>query len=171
MIKIYQNKMWNDVDDIDIINNYQLFKNSLDNKIQNNDYTLIKDGYYKTYIIKDDVKLSIVDWNDVKVFLCDIPKPKWCDAKPYQTWAFYDFLCNNKIEEIYASKNSWISNYVEIPYNDISPNIIFKISYNENGSISYEKDDDNKTRIRMSNNHHERTYYQGFYNRITSDIF
>jgi len=171
MIKIYKNNDWSNIDDNDIINNYINFVKSLDTEKIYDNYIFIKEGYYKTFIIRNNEKLPIANWNDVKVFLYDVPNPRWVDARLYQTWAFYRFLYNNNTEEKYASKNSFVSNHIEIPYDDIDSNIIFKFSYNENGSISYEKNDYNKTRIRISNNSKERSYYQGFYNRMTSDLF
>jgi hypothetical protein len=171
MIKVYKDNVWNDIYDIDIINNFTIFRHSYETEMHFNNYILVKDGNYKTFIIQDEIKLPIADWFDVKVFLCDIMNPQWVNGRDYQTWAFYDFIYSNKIEESYASKNSYVFDHVEIPYNNIYPNIIFKILYNENGSISYEKNDEHKTRIRINNNPNERSYYQGFYNRITSDIF
>jgi hypothetical protein len=170
MIKIQYNNTWNDVEDVEIIDNFKLFIKSSDTEVVHEKYTFVKDGYYKTFIVQDNIYSPITDWDDVKVFLCDISNPQWVHARNYQTWAFYDFLYNDKPESKYASKNSNILDHVEIPIENIDPNIIFKMSYNSNGSVSYEKNDYHKTKVRISNNPHERSYYQGFHYRMTCDI-
>ena len=165
MYKIYKNNNWSDITDLSIIEN---FKNFL-RFPENNNGQFINEGFYKYYILIENIKYPIADWDNVFVFLTDIDNPRWVNARPYQTWAFYDFIYKNQKEILYASKHSSIRNYIELPF-DIVNNIIFKLYYNENGSISYEKDDLNKTNVRISNNNDEMSYYKGFYNRITSEI-
>ena len=176
MIKIYKNNIWEKVTDDEIINAFNTFTKSIKNELIHNNYKFVKEGFYKTFIIYDDNKYPIADWGDVKIFLTDIESPSWVNTRSYQTWAFYHFLYSiDKNEEHYASKNSYVDNIelfpVELPFDDISPNIIFKMIYNKNNSISYEKDDYYKTKIRISNNNSERSYYQGFFNRMTMPLF
>ena len=37
------------------------------------------------HTIEDGVALPIADWNDVKVFLLDVPEVEWYGARNYQT--------------------------------------------------------------------------------------
>ena len=168
MIKLYKNNNWIEIIDEIIINNYQDF---VKNNKCSNDIKFIKSGYYNYYIIIDDVKYPIADWDNVYVFLTDSNKRNWYKARPYQSWAFYDFIYKDNDYIVYSSKGSDITNCVELPFDNIDNNIIFKMHYNENKSISYKKDDIYKTNIRISNNNDEMNYYLGFYNRMTSDIF
>jgi len=176
MLKIYKNNSWIEITDLIIIDSYKKFIKSSDDYDDN--IIFINSGFYKYYIIIDDIKYPIADWDNVYVFLYDIDKPNWIKARSYQTWAFYDFIYKNDNSILYASKNSNLLNYIELqsnarelPFDDLENNIIFTMHYNENNSISYEKNDIYKTNIRISNNNNERSYYLGFYNRMTSDIF
>jgi hypothetical protein len=168
MIKLYKDNNWIEITDEIIITNFQDF---LQNNNCSNDIKFIKSGHYEYYIIIDDVKYPIADWDNVYVFLSNTNKPNWYKARPYQSWAFYDFIYKNVDSVLYSSKNSNIIDSVELPFDDIESNIIFKMHYNENKSISYERNDYYKTNVKISNNDKERSYYLGFYNRITSDIF
>jgi hypothetical protein len=129
------------------------------------------------YLIRENgTKMPICDWNNVKVFLLDHRPVNWYTARNYQTWAYFNFMYNRSgLNEIkYCSKESNIGmsddTFVEIPINDISPNIIFKMLKNDDGRIFYEKDDINKTLVRISDNDFERLDYLRFYTRMTSPL-
>ena len=95
---------------------------------------------------------AIADWNDVKLFLIREPVA-WYPATPYQTWAYFDFLYNNK-------------DHITYPSEDGSENGAFSIGRNDNGSIYIETD----ARIRISDNEHARRGYLGFYHRIIDGL-
>jgi hypothetical protein len=102
------------------------------------------------YLIKENgEKVPITDFNSVKIFL--VERGTWVDARWYQTRAYYDFIYDSE----------------EIKEYDFGGGIIFSISRNENGSIYYEKDDHNRSRVKISDNPGYISAYQGFYNRIT----
>lgn len=139
------------------------------------------DGIYECCIEKNNMydikiyidenhKYPIVNYNDVKVFLTDVTSIGWYRARDYQIWSFYDFIYSDVEVKYYKSNdggiNDEIINYTVIPL-ALPMGIIFKISKNENGTIYYEKNDINRTRVRISNNEYERIGYQGYYNRIT----
>lgn len=128
------------------------------------------------YLIKENNEyVPIADLNDVKVFLLDKDPVNWYSARNYQTWAYYDFIYSGKNECYYASygSNNMQHNikYVSIPFTEIEPNIIFRMSRNSNGSVFYERNNEFRTRIRISDSNVERENYLGFYNRMTMDIF
>lgn len=135
--------------------------------------------YYPCYIydkIKDKI-YPIVDWNDVKVFLIDVAIPDWFPARDYQTWAYYNFMYSenrsNLIKKKYASGGS-LSPRVEavtvINVRGLQPGIIFSISRNENGSVYYERNDFNQTRVRICDSEYARIGFRGFYTRMTMDV-
>jgi hypothetical protein len=123
------------------------------------------------HTIEDGVALPIADWNDVKVFLLDVPEVEWYGARNYQTWAYYDFMYSGDVIRNYKSKGSVdIPNYIEMPIDGLYSNIIFSLSRNDNGTIFYEKNDERKTRVRISDNQLARRGYYGFYRRMTMDV-
>ena len=75
---------------------------------------------------------------------------------------------------MYASKYSSYLTYpadiVEIDIDGLPPNIIFSISRNDNNSVYYERNDGNRARVRICDNHSARIGYRGYYSRMTSDI-
>ena len=121
--------------------------------------------------------IPIIDMADVKVFLTDVPNANWFKARNYQAWAYRDFMFDTTEPRVkyYASRNSshlffQTSNYrdvVTIDIDGIPPNIIFKLSRNENGSVYYEKNDGSACRVRICDNETARSGYLGFYRRIT----
>ena len=138
-------------------------------------YRTNNDVYNPTFIKDNNNIYPIIDFNDIKVFLLDMLHVNWYSARDYQVWAFIDFIYDNKQIKHYASKysshlffrsNDTITIYID----DLSPNIIFSISRNENNSIYYEKNDSRNTRVRICDSEHARTGFLGFYRRMTSDI-
>ena len=75
---------------------------------------------------------------------------------------------------MYASKYSsylaYPADIVEIEIDGLPPNIIFSISRNDNNSVYYERNDGNRARVRICDNHAARIGYRGYYSRMTSDI-
>ena len=137
-------------------------------------FTIKREANNGIYLIRENnSKSPIVDWNDVKVFLLDQVTINWYNARSYQTWAYFDFLYSNDIERYYKTLGSTLllsQEYITIPNDQLPPNIIFRISKNENGTVFYEKNDVGRTRVRISDNNVERNGYLGFYNRMTMDI-
>ena len=144
----------------------------------NNDHykaTYVSDGNGQNISIP--ITIPIIDMADVKVFLTDVPNANWCKARNYQAWAYRDFMFDATEPQVkyYASRHSshlffQTSNYrdvVTIEIDGIPPNIIFKLSRNENGSVYYEKNDGGGSRVRICDNETARSGYLGFYRRIT----
>ena len=121
--------------------------------------------------------VPIIDMSDIKIFLTDVPDANWFKARNYQAWAYRDFMYDETVPQVkyYATRYSshlffQTSNYgdvVTIELDGLVPNIIFKLSRNENGSVYYEKNDRNATRIRICDNETARSGYLGFYRRMT----
>jgi hypothetical protein len=123
---------------------------------------------------------AIMDCTDVKVFLQDAEIVNWYPARNYQMWAFRDFIYDPARPErkFYASKysshlffqrGSSNRNVTDIDIDGLSPNIIFSISRNQNGSVYYERNDTHGTRVRICDHEGARAGFRGFYNRITMD--
>jgi hypothetical protein len=128
------------------------------------------DPYNASYIHIGNHKIPICDWNNVKVFLLEMEPVDWHNARDYQTWAYYDFMYDNKVKKTYISPgSSYIQDSVVIDNNQLSPNIVFSISRNDNNSVYYEKNDVNRTHVRICDNDWPRIGYRGFYNRMTMD--
>ena len=136
--------------------------------------------YNPTYALHsrgESVPVPIIDMDDVKVFLTDLPNANWVKARDYQAWAYRDFIYDPNRAQIkyYASRYSshlvfQTSNYREvttIELDGLPPNIVFKISRNENGSVYYERNDSRATRVRICDNDSARSGYLGFYRRMT----
>ena len=125
----------------------------------------------------ESVPIPIIDMDDVKVFLKDLPSANWVKARDYQAWAYRDFVYdpNRAPIKYYASRYSshlffQTSNYRDvttIEVDGLPPNIVFKISRNENGSVYYEKNDNRSTRVRICDNDSARSGYLGYYRRMT----
>jgi len=138
------------------------------------------DDHYKPTHISGNNRnvIPIIDMSDVKIFLTDVPPDaNWFKARNYQAWAYRDFMYDEAVPQAkyYATRHSshlffQTSNYgdvVTIELDGLAPNIIFKLSRNENGSVYYEKNDRNATRIRICDNETARSGYLGFYRRMT----
>jgi hypothetical protein len=81
--------------------------------------------------------IPIMDLNSIKVYLTDVTPNGWYLARDYQIQCYLDYL--------YFSS----SPTDRIEYKP-ARGITFTIGRNENGSIYYEKDDSNKTRVLIS---------------------
>ena len=135
------------------------------------------DHYSPTFISHGPRVFPVIDMLDVKVFLTDVTDANWFTARNYQAWAYRDFLFDVTKPQVkyYASRHSshlffQTSNYrevVTIELDGLSPNIIFKLSRNENGSVYYEKNDPNASRVRICDCETARSGYLGFYRRMT----
>ena len=95
-------------------------------------------------------------------------------------WAFRDFIYDvaRPVRKYYASKysshlffqrGSSTQTVVDIDIDGLPPNIIFSISRNDNGSVYYERNDANATRVRICDHEGARAGFRGFYTRITMD--
>lgn len=139
--------------------------------------TELENGHNGIYLIYNDIKIPICDWNDVKVFLLGIYDMdglmipgNWYNARDYQKWSYFDYIYNDDEKRMYISKGTNINNeenikVIEIPIDNLDENIIFTIIRNENRTIFYQKD--NGQRIRISDNENIRQGYLGFYHRMT----
>ena len=126
---------------------------------------------------RGNIPVPIIDMDDVKVFLTDLPSANWVKARDYQAWAYRDFIYdpNNAPIKYYASRHSshlffQTSNHRDvttIELDGVPPNIIFNISRNDNGSVYYEKNDSRATRVRICDNESARSGYLGYYRRMT----
>jgi hypothetical protein len=135
------------------------------------------DHYKPTFISHGERVFPAIDMADVKVFLTDVANVNWFKARDYQAWAYRDFLFDASKPQVkyYASRHSshlffQTSNYRDvatIELDGLPPNIIFKLSRNENGSVYYEKNDRNASRVRICDNENARSGYLGFYRRMT----
>ena len=142
-----------------------------------NVYRENNDHYRPTFISYGQRVFPSIDMADVKVFLTDVANANWFKARDYQAWAYRDFMFDVSKPQVkyYASRYSshlffQTSNYrdvVTIELDGLAPNIIFKLSRNENGSVYYEKNDRNASRVRICDCETARSGYLGFYRRIT----
>ena len=137
--------------------------------------------YNPTYALntqgRGNIPVPIIDMDDVKVFLTDLPSANWVKARDYQAWAYRDFIYdpNNAPIKYYASRHSshlffQTSNHrnvTTIELDGVPPNIIFNMSRNDNGSVYYEKNDSRTTRVRICDNESARSGYLGYYRRMT----
>lgn len=146
-----------------------------ENKIK---FVIKREYGQKNYLVREDQTIMpIVNWNDVKVFLLNLPNQSanWYNARDYQTWAYFDFVYSGDVERYYMSQSS--SNidrnkrYITMPINTLPPNIVFRMSRNDNGTVFYEKNDNDRTKVRINDNNAERNGYMGFYNRMTEPLF
>lgn len=129
--------------------------------------------------------IPIMDMNDVSVFIVDNPsmgRANWMPSRAYQAWAYRDFIYDRhrSIKKSYMSpgtaRYSYESNnrilvnqMVTIDVANISPNIVFNISRNDNNSVYYERNDEFRTRVRICDNQCARSGYLGYYTRLTMD--
>ena len=145
-------------------------------------YRESNDCYMPTRIQRTDTweAYPIMDCADVKVFLQDAEPVNWYPARNYQMWAFRDFIYDSArpVRKFYASKysshlffqrGSSAQSVTDIDIDGLPPNIIFSISRNDNGSVYYERNDAQGTRVRICDHEGARSGFRGFYNRITMD--
>ena len=145
-------------------------------------YRVENNCYMPTRIQRTDTgdTYAIMDCADVKVFLQDAEPVNWYTARNYQMWAFRDFIYDSARPErkFYASKysshlffqrGSSAQSVTDIDIDGLPPNIIFSISRNDNGSVYYERNDAQGTRVRICDHEGARSGFRGFYNRITMD--
>ena len=145
-------------------------------------YRESNDCYMPTRIQRTDTweTYPIMDCADVKVFLQDAEPVNWYSARNYQMWAFRDFIYDSArpVRKFYASKysshlffqrGSSAQSVTDIDIDGLPPNIIFSISRNDNGSVYYERNDAQGTRVRICDHEGARSGFRGFYNRITMD--
>jgi hypothetical protein len=128
---------------------------------------------------------GIIDFNDIKLFLIRAySQASWVDVRPYQAWAYIDFVYSNVEIKHYASRGSYVLDdddgggdgyisrriYTLIDINtSISPNIIFSIKRNrDNGSVSFVRE--NGEQVRICDDERARAGYRGFYTRMTMDV-
>jgi hypothetical protein len=130
------------------------------------------DEFHGGIILKreDNTIMPICNWDDVMVFLLNHESGivNWYPTTEYQKWAYFDFSYDTIDKKNYKSIGTTNYNkYIEIPLENLEPNIIFSIGKNNNGTIYYES---NNIQIRISNNDRARAGYRGFYNRMTMDV-
>ena len=133
--------------------------------------------------------MPIIDLNDIYVFITDSTvfgnngRANWFPARSYQIWAYRDYMYdrNRSIKKSYMSRDTLPVHYrydehiltnqiVTIDVANVSPNIVFNIARNENNSVYFERNDEQRSRMRICDNQYARTGYLGFYTRITMDI-
>lgn len=127
--------------------------------------------------------IPIIDMNDISVFIVDNPsmiRANWVSARPYQAWAYRDFMYDphRNVRKSYMSRDTSSLSYesndnilanqiVTIDVANLSPNIVFNISRNENNSVYFERNDSSASRTRICDNEYTRAGYLGVYTRIT----
>lgn len=128
----------------------------------------------------------ILDMNDISVFIVDnhvvMSGANWMPVRSYQAWAYRDFVYdrNRAIKKSYMSRNTLpyayeynnrvlLNQMVTIDVPNISPNIVFNMSRNDNNSVYFERNDEFRTRVRICDNECARAGYLGFYTRLTMD--
>jgi hypothetical protein len=182
-IKIFLGKEWFIARDYQI-EAYTLFEQNNTPYNNNTPYEYNKDGikftikrcgdkfHGPTYMIKEDgTRIPIFDFKDVKVFLLDMNQVNWYSAHDYQIFAYINFLYSELESCGFKSLGTeGLDNYTEIPIDSLQAGIIFRMSRNDNGTIFYEKNDTNRTRVRISDNEEARRGYLAYYHRMTAPI-
>ena len=136
-------------------------------------------------LLGNGATIPIIDMNDISVFIVDNPgmtRANWLSAREYQVWAYRDFMYDpdRSIKKSYMSRGTLPISYesndnilanqiVTIDVANISPNIVFNISRNDNNSVYFERNDVGGSRVRICDNEYARAGYLGFYTRITMD--
>jgi hypothetical protein len=137
--------------------------------------------YIPSQEMQQNNELPIIDWNDIKLFLINTYMPtNWYNARSYQTWAYIDFMYDNKEVKYYASRGSYVNDdedvevpvgriqYTIIDIDNVSPNIIFSIKRNSNNSVSFVRE--NNQNVRICDDERARAGYRGYYTRMTMDL-
>jgi len=128
------------------------------------------DNDYNKGIILQDINgkiIPIADWSNVKIFLLDQNPVNWYNARNYQSYAYFDFIYDNKEIKFYKSKGTYgYNDHIEIDIDDLDTNIIFSISRDTNGTIFYQNNGEYQTKVRISDSEIARNGYFGFYNRV-----
>ena len=176
MIKIKINNIWQIADSkyVEIFNKY-IHENRFYREIPytEGNITIFRnnnDPYNPIYISIDNHTYPICDWHNVKVFLTNMEPVDWYIARDYQTWAFFDYMYDNKPLKRYVSRGSIITpNDTVIDVEHLVPNIIFTMGRNDNNSIYYERNDTINSHVRISDCEWARLGYRGFYTRMTMD--
>ena len=133
--------------------------------------------------------MPIIDLNDIYVFIIDPSvfgnngRANWFPARSYQIWAYRDYMYDRQrtIKKSYMTRDTLPIHYqyddhilanqlVTIDVANVSPNIVFNIARNENGSVYFERNDEQRSRMRICDNEYARAGYLGFYTRITMDV-
>lgn len=133
--------------------------------------------------------MPIIDLNDIYVFITDPSvfgnngRANWFPARSYQIWAYRDYMYdrNRSIKKSYMTRDTLPIHYrydehiltnqiVTIDVANVSPNIVFNIARNENNSVYFERNDEQRSRMRICDNEYARAGYLGFYTRITMDV-
>jgi hypothetical protein len=132
----------------------------------------------------NQVTIPIIDLNDIYVFLTDHPPndPTWISARSYQIWAYRDYVYdrNRMVKKSYMTRGTdpfvyendihiLANQMVTIDVANVSPNIVFNISRNDNNSVYYERNDTMRRRIRICDSQFARIGYLGYYTRLTMD--
>lgn len=136
------------------------------------------DPYNPIYMdYQDNYFIPIIDWNNIKVFLVDVPnstRPNWFQARNYQVWAYIHYIYSNVTIMNYSSQGTPIyliknpNTFIDVP--NLEPEIVFTISRNDNNSVYYERNDDSQRRFRICDNERARSGYLGWYTRMTMPI-
>lgn len=128
--------------------------------------------------------IPIIDLNDIYVFLTDHPPndPAWISARSYQIWAYRDYVYdrNRMVKKSYMTRDTdpfvyendihiLANQMVTIDVANVSPNIVFNISRNDNNSVYYERNDTMRRRIRICDSQFARIGYLGYYTRLTME--
>jgi len=175
MIKIRRNNIWENAEDKykELFNKYREQNRYSERPFSENGITIsrnIDDPFNGIFISIDNIKYPICDWNDVKIFLTDMDNVNWYPARNYQTWAYYDFIYDNKNRKNYISRGStYTPGDTIIDIDNLNSNIVFKLMRNNNNSISFERNDVMRSHFRICDNEWARLGYRGFYTRITMD--
>ena len=79
-------------------------------------------------------------------------------------------MSRDTVQESYISNDRILANQiVTIDVANVSPNIVFNISRNDNNSVYYERNDTMRRRIRICDSQFARIGYLGYYTRLTMD--
>jgi len=128
--------------------------------------------------------IPIIDLDDIYVFLTDHPpnESAWIRARSYQIWAYRDYVYdrNRMVKKSYMTRDTdpfvyendihiLANQMVTIDVANVSPNIVFNISRNDNNSVYYERNDTMRRRIRICDSQFARIGYLGYYTRLTMD--
>jgi len=122
-----------------------------------------------TYI--DNIYL-IGDFNNVKVFLVIDSNINWYAARDYQIWSYFTYLQKQQNELSFHSKysRSPMQGSIELPFDNLPSDICYKIKRNTNNTIIYEKDNLERTTVRISDHEKYRNNYLGYCIRMTEPI-